>query len=726
MSKFNKDTACCGGIVKAEGFQKIFANQYVAVLLFSIAAMFQNACANGFPASIYRYLEVRFNMNSVETGALASCYEIADVLFSLFLIHIFQKYHKPRVVACGLIFAGIGGIIFILPHYINDKYALSGAGAGVILPCPAGVDGLCADSTITGMLMRKGVGCFYAGMLIIGASSVPMHAFVPVWIDENVKKENVGTFQAFWICMAIIGATVGAIGGGELAVIHTDFDRLPVLTPPQLNPLAPVWVGAWWPGIFGASCALIFTCFFVMMIPRYLQNDHNEEGVQDQKAEKVPYWASTKELFSNPIWWLCTLCVACDSWCVQTMQAFGVRQMSLWFRLSLPMAAKWGGGLFLTGTVLGNITIGIVMKKLGGDKMKISTLGKLARGGCMLGFCASFAYLLRFSDTIIEGVDNTQRGNRFDNSGTNSLIASTVQNCQRPGYSDNQWSNGENMTHNTWVMPVCGTRINQSTVAMNNVVNNFGDCLTGTFFPVCDLENGQTYYSPCFGGCDVFKTVNGVLSGNAAEAAVFTEMNVDGVTVDRFASCSCNKEVGHPFTGAASGVFSGVGKTTTVPGFCADNPAGIDKDVWLALHPHLDTNETWKFPLFWAISVISIACFYFSFIPYMNIWIQGVRFENRSQSMAWSSIFVRVIGGIPGPILVGYILDTTCIIWEKNVCGERGTCMVFSESSAFVMLGILLVTRFLNMLFCTGIIILSERKEAEEARVPATNEAFEK
>ena len=43
----------------------------------------------------------------------------------------------------------------------------------------------------------------------------------------------------------------------------------------------------------------------------------------------------------------------------------------------------------------------------------------------------------------------------------------------------------------------------------------------------------------------------------------------------------------------------------------------------------------------------------------MNIWIRGVNFEHRSQSMAWSSIFVRVIGGIPGPIVVGYILDTT-------------------------------------------------------------------
>ena len=124
-------------------------------------------------------------------------------------------------------------------------------------------------------------------MLIIGAASVPMHAFVPVWIDENVRKNNVGTFQAFWICMAIIGATVGAIGGGELAVIHTDFDRPPVLTPAQLTPLAPVWVGAWWPGIFGGACALIVVSCILLMVPRYLKNEHSDRAVQDQ-GETAP------------------------------------------------------------------------------------------------------------------------------------------------------------------------------------------------------------------------------------------------------------------------------------------------------------------------------------------------------------------------------------------------------------------------------------------------------
>ena len=67
-----------------------------------------------------------------------------------------------------------------------------------------------------------------------------------------------------------------------------------------------------------------------------------------------------------------------------------------------------------------------------------------------------------------------------------------------------------------------------------------------------------------------------------------------------------------------------------------------------------------------------------------------------------------------------------CVIWEKNVCGERGTCMVFSQNTAFVMLGIFLVTRALNIVFCLVIIFISKKNEAEEERLQGqTNKAVE-
>ena len=112
----------------------------------------------------------------------------------------------------------------------------------------------------------------------------------------------------------------------------------------------------------------------------------------------------------------------------------------------------------------------------------------------------------------------------------------------------------------------------------------------------------------------------------------------------------------------------------------------------------------------------------------MNLWIRGVDFEYRSQSMAWSSIIVRIIGGIPGPIAVGAILDTTCVVWERTKCGKQGTCLVYSEASANVMLTIFLVTRFLNIIFNGLIIWIQRGKETTDNALPESgkqNTAFE-
>lgn len=35
---------------------------------------------------------------------------------------------------------------------------------------------------------------------------------------------------------------------------------------------------------------------------------------------------------------------------------------------------------------------------------------------------------------------------------------------------------------------------------------------------------------------------------------------------------------------------------------------------------------------------------------------------------------------IPGPIIYGYIIDSTCIVWS-NDCGKDGTCELYDQKS---------------------------------------------
>ena len=36
------------------------------------------------------------------------------------------------------------------------------------------------------------------------------------------------------------------------------------------------------------------------------------------------------------------------------------------------------------------------------------------------------------------------------------------------------------------------------------------------------------------------------------------------------------------------------------------------------------------------------------------------------------TIVARLVGGIPGPILYGYFIDDTCILWQPSTCGKSG------------------------------------------------------
>ena len=50
--------------------------------------------------------------------------------------------------------------------------------------------------------------------------------------------------------------------------------------------------------------------------------------------------------------------------------------------------------------------------------------------------------------------------------------------------------------------------------------------------------------------------------------------------------------------------------------------------------------------------------------------LKSVKIEEKSMAVGVQTIVARLVGGIPGPILYGYFIDNTCILWQQNDCGE--------------------------------------------------------
>ena len=41
-------------------------------------------------------------------------------------------------------------------------------------------------------------------------------------------------------------------------------------------------------------------------------------------------------------------------------------------------------------------------------------------------------------------------------------------------------------------------------------------------------------------------------------------------------------------------------------------------------------------------------------------------------------VVVRLLGTIPGPVLIGAVIDSTCLLWQTD-CGEQGSCRAYDN-----------------------------------------------
>ena len=77
--------------------------------------------------------------------------------------------------------------------------------------------------------------------------------------------------------------------------------------------------------------------------------------------------------------------------------------------------------------------------------------------------------------------------------------------------------------------------------------------------------------------------------------------------------------------------------------------------------------------------------------------------EHRSLALGVQSVFFRVLGSIPAPIIVGVLFDSSCVYWQEE-CGDRGNCWVYNNNDLSLQIfGLMLGVRILSGIFavCT-------------------------
>lgn len=64
----------------------------------------------------------------------------------------------------------------------------------------------------------------------------------------------------------------------------------------------------------------------------------------------------------------------------------------------------------------------------------------------------------------------------------------------------------------------------------------------------------------------------------------------------------------------------------------------------------------------------------------MFIFYRVVSTEDKSFAQGLTLMMISLFALIPGPILYGFIIDSTCVVWNYK-CGVRGNCQLYDQKN---------------------------------------------
>uniref|UniRef100_H2Z037 Solute carrier organic anion transporter family member n=1 Tax=Ciona savignyi TaxID=51511 RepID=H2Z037_CIOSA len=158
--------------------------------------------------------------------------------------------------------------------------------------------------------------------------------------------------------------------------------------------------------------------------------------------------------------------------------------------------------------------------------------------------------------------------------------------------------------------------------------NSNCNCQTEFYNPVCG-GNGVAYFSPCYAGCP--------------ESSGYINS-----TIQVYNNCSC----------------LGVNETA---------------------HAGVCEASCFKLPLFLGLALFMVLLTFISHTPAVVVSLRIVPPSMRSFAIGLEWLFLRALGTIPGPILYGSFIDSTCKLWQSKECGTvRGSCWVYDSAGMAV------------------------------------------
>ena len=87
-------------------------------------------------------------------------------------------------------------------------------------------------------------------------------------------------------------------------------------------------------------------------------------------------------------------------------------------------------------------------------------------------------------------------------------------------------------------------------------------------------------------------------------------------------------------------------------------------------------------------------------LKYVFLYYRSVEPQERSLSLGFQTLIARSIGTVPGPIVFGYIIDQTCLLWSQNKDCSMGSCRLYDNiAMSYIVLAVLLTWKLMSLIF---------------------------
>ena len=73
--------------------------------------------------------------------------------------------------------------------------------------------------------------------------------------------------------------------------------------------------------------------------------------------------------------------------------------------------------------------------------------------------------------------------------------------------------------------------------------------------------------------------------------------------------------------------------------------------------------------------------------------------QQKSLALGLQTLIARGLGTVPGPIVFGYMIDLTCMLWSQDEDCSSGSCRLYNNTSmSYLVLAVLLIWKTLALL----------------------------